>query len=397
VSWLNTLRAEAREEFDRKGLPTSRDEQWKYTRVTGLEKQIFEVSSCATVSNIEYGENDIVFLNGTCVKNDFLSLKDNPENFKPYLGKIADYRERVFDALNMALMQDGYFIHIPAGKIIDKPIQILFLTTEENNNKSAYMRNIILMGEHSYATVIERYQGVGNYFNNIVTEISIGACAHLEHYKIQQESLDATHIAAMVVQQSSDSRFISHSVSLGGNLVRNDINTELIAENTECELNGLYLGNHKQHVDYHTLIDHIKPHGTSRQHYKGIVNGRARAVFNGKIVVHPDAQKTNAKMTNKNLLLSKTAEIDTKPELQIDADDVQCSHGATVGQLSAESLFYLKSRGLDDATARHLLTYAFAKEIINRMTYEPVKLDVQKALMDYLTGFVGQGTPLEVF
>lgn len=368
MSWVETLRAEARAEFDHKGLPTSSDEQWKYTRVTSLEKQLFDTAPIEMIT-----QNAIV----TPIRD---LLADDSEILKKYLGKIADYRERIFDALNTALMQDGYFIYVPAGKIINEPIELLFVTTDENNNKSSYIRNILVMEEHSYATVIERYQGEGRYLNNIVTEVSLGGCAHLEHYKLQQESLEATHIASMVVQQSHDSCFVSYSVSLGGALVRNDIATELIAENTECELNGLYMVDNKQHVDYHTLIDHIKPKGKSRENYRGIVNGRGRAVFNGKIVVHPDAQKTDAQMTNKNLLLSKTGEIDTKPELQIDADDVKCSHGATVGQLSEESLFYLRSRGIAEAEAKKMLTYAFAKEIIDKIKIESLRKEIKHAL-----------------
>jgi Fe-S cluster assembly protein SufD len=346
----------------------SNQEQWKYTRVSHLEKQLFDTAPI-----------DIVTTNAIVTPMRDL-LESHSELLKKYLGKMADNRERVFDALNMALMQDGYFIYIPAGKIINEPIELLFVTTDENNNKSSYTRNIIVMEEHSYATVIERYQGEGRYFNNIVTEISLGACAHLEHYKLQQESLEATHIASMVVQQSRDSRFFSHSVSLGGALVRNDIAAELIAENTECELNGLYMADGKQHVDYHTLIDHIKPKGKSRENYRGIVDGKGRAVFNGKIVVHPDAQKTDSQMSNKNLLLSKTGEIDTKPELQIDADDVKCSHGATVGQLSDEALFYLCSRGIDAAEAKKMLTYAFAKEIIDKIKIESLRKEIENAI-----------------
>jgi Fe-S cluster assembly protein SufD len=368
VSWVAGLRAEAQKEFEKKGLPTPSDEQWKYTRVKGIEKQLFNTASIEIVTN-----NVIV----TPIKD---LLAQHSELLKKYLGKIADYRERPFDALNMALMQDGYFIYIPAGTIINEPIELLFTTTDSNNNKSSYTRNIIIMEEHSYATVIERYKGDGTYFNNVVTEIRLGECSHLEHCKIQQESFESTHIASLVVQQSASSRFISHSISLGGNLVRNDIVSELIGENTECELNGLYMAAGKQHVDYHTLIDHIKPKGTSRQNYRGIVNDKGRAVFNGKIVVHPDAQKTDSQMTNKNLLLSKFGEIDTKPELQIDADVVKCSHGATVGQLSDESLFYLRSRGIDEADAKSMLTYAFAKEIIGKIKIESLRKEIENAI-----------------
>jgi Fe-S cluster assembly protein SufD len=400
--WMNDLRVEAMAEFERKGLPVFSDEQWKYTRTTIFEKQLFEAAinknTQLSPELPSHNSHRLVFIDGcyaqhlsrllpTFPKNVMLNslanvLKENPEQIKPYLSKIADYREQAFDALNTAFMNDGVYLNIPAGTIVSEPIEFLFLTSEANENKASYLRNLIIMNEHSFATIIERYQTIGGitYFTSALTEIDLGECVQLEHYKLQQESEQAVHIATTVTRQAKSSRWVNHAVSLGGALVRNDITTELIAENTECELNGLYMVNNKQHVDYHTLIDHIKPKGTSRQTYKGIVNGRGRAVFNGKIVVHPDAQKTDAQMTNKNLLLSKTAEIDTKPELQIDADDVKCSHGTTVGQLSDESLFYLRSRGIDQASARHILTYAFAREMIDKMKLDFVREDIQAAL-----------------
>jgi Fe-S cluster assembly protein SufD len=222
------------------------------------------------------------------------------------------------------------------------------------------------------------------YFTNVVTEVELGENAAVDYYRLQEESSKAFHISGVHVRQDRDSRFDAHTVTLGSALVRNDVDVRLAAPGAHCELNGLYLAGGRQHVDTHTRVDHLQPHGTSNEFYKGILDGHARSVFNGKVIVHPDAQKTDARQSNKNLLLSVNAEADTKPELEIYADDVKCSHGATVGQLDADSVFYLRSRGLDETAARNLLTFAFAREIIEQVKVAPLRSYLDQAVMQRL-------------
>jgi Fe-S cluster assembly protein SufD len=237
------------------------------------------------------------------------------------------------------------------------------------------------VGANAHCTIIETYKGQGAYFNNAVTEIVAGDGAVVDHYKVQLESPEAYHIATMQVALGRSANFSSHSISLGGALVRNDANA-VLSEGTEATLNGLYLVNGTQHIDNHTVIDHAKPHGTSHELYKGVLDGTAHAVFNGRIIVRKDAQKTDSKQTNKNLVLSDDAVIDTKPELQILADDVRCTHGATIGQLDAESLFYLQSRGIGKREARDMLTYAFAQDILDRIKVPALKESLEKTLFE---------------
>jgi Fe-S cluster assembly protein SufD len=234
---------------------------------------------------------------------------------------------------------------------------------------------LIILSENSQATVIESYIGLNDsdYFNNTVTEVCMKQNAHLQHYKIQQESMQAYHIGSLKITQAKDSRVESHSISLGGALVRNDIHSLLEAEGAGIRMNGLYMATGKQHVDNHTRVDHMRPHTSSHEIYRGVLNDHARGVFNGKVVVHKDAQKTDAVQSNANLLLSDNAEVDTKPELEIYADDVKCAHGATVGQLDQDMLFYLRSRSIDENTAKSLLTFAFADEVIRRINLDPIR------------------------
>jgi Fe-S cluster assembly protein SufD len=240
---------------------------------------------------------------------------------------------------------------------------------------------LIQAGADAHLTVVESFVGTGAYFTNAVTEIAAGQGAVVDHYKVQCESLDAYHIAALGARLGQSANFRTHSISLGGKLVRNDIGA-VLSEGTEATLNGLYIVNGSQHVDNHTTIDHAKPHGTSHELYKGILDGESGAVFNGKIIVRQDAQKTDSKQTNKNLVLSDNSVVNTKPELQIWADDVRCTHGATIGQLDAEALFYLQSRGIGRKEARSLLTYAFAEDIVDRIKVESLRDSLEKVLFE---------------
>jgi Fe-S cluster assembly protein SufD len=245
---------------------------------------------------------------------------------------------------------------------------------------------LIVAAADSQATIIETYEGSGGtYLTNSVTEIVAGDHTVIDHYKLQTESPNAFHVATLQIQLGRDTNFRSHSLSFGGALVRNDVNA-VLSEGSECTLNGLYLVNGAQHIDNHTSIDHAKPHAASHELYKGILDGKSSAVFNGKILVRKDAQKTDAKQTNKNLVLSEESVINTKPELQIHADDVRCTHGATIGQLDAEGMFYLQSRGIGKVEARNLLIVAFARDIVDRIKVEPLRDRLEKLLLEKLHG-----------
>jgi Fe-S cluster assembly protein SufD len=263
-----------------------------------------------------------------------------------------------------------------------QPIEINHVVSGQAGSlPHAHPRTLIVVAPGAQCTIVETYKGTGHYFTNAVTEIVAGDGAVIDHYKIERESPEAFHIATMQVSLGRSANFTTHNISLGGALVRNDIGATL-SEGAEATVNGLYLVNGTQHVDNHTVIDHAKPHGSSHELYKGILDGHSSAVFNGRIIVRKDAQKTDSKQTNKNLVLSDDAVIDTKPELQIFADDVRCTHGATIGQLDAESLFYLQSRGIGKAQARSLLTQAFAQDIIDRIKIPELRNQLEKVLSE---------------
>ncbi len=264
---------------------------------------------------------------------------------------------------------------MPANAVIEKPVNLLYLSGLNDQPFASHPRNLIILSENSQATIIESYIGLddSDYFTNTVTEVCMKQNAHLQHYKIQQESMQGYHVGNLNIAQAQDSNVESHSISLGGALVRNDIHSCLEATGAEIMMNGLYMATGRQHVDNHTRVDHLKPNTRSHEIYRGVLNDHARGVFNGKVVVHKDAQKTDAVQSNANLLLSDNAEVDTKPELEIYADDVKCAHGATVGQLDQDMLFYLRSRSIDETTAKSLLTYAFAGEVIRKIKLDPVR------------------------
>jgi Fe-S cluster assembly protein SufD len=273
-------------------------------------------------------------------------------------------------------------LHIPKGQVIERPIHVAFLTTGSGEPVVSHPRVVVVAGENSQATIVESYVGIeeGVYFTNAVTEIVAGESSVIDHYKLQRESREAFHVATVQIHQARSSNFSSHYFGFGGALVRHEARVRLDAEGCECTLNGLYLAGGSQHLDNHTVIDHVKPHCTSHELYKGILDGKAHGVFNGKIYVHEDAQKTDAKQTNQTLLLSQDAVINTKPQLEIFADDVKCTHGATVGQLDAEGIFYLRSRGIGLQEARSLLTYAFANDIIRQVKIEPLRAQLEELL-----------------
>jgi Fe-S cluster assembly protein SufD len=407
-AWLPPLRRAAFSRFAELGFPHRRMEEWRFTIVTpiaetpfrlaGTERQGVTLESLAEFTFEGLTGSRLVFVNGhyapelsevgalpSGVKVGSLAsaLREDGAALETHLARYANFENQAFTALNTAFLADGAFVSIPRNAIVEQPIHLLFVSTALDGPTVSHPRTLIVAGENSQATVIESYAGLGEgvTFANAVTEIVAGENAVLDHYKVQRErSEQAYHIATMQVQLGRSSNVSSHSIALGGALVRNEANAVLGGEGGECTLNGLYLANGRRLVDNHTAIDHAMPHCASHELYKGILDDRAHGVFNGKIFVRQDAQKTDAKQTNQTLLLSEDAQINTKPQLEIFADDVKCTHGATVGQLDADAIFYLRSRGIGLEAARSILTYAFASDIIHRIKVEPVKEQLGQAL-----------------
>ncbi len=301
---------------------------------------------------------------------------------KNHFGKYADYKNHIFTALSTAYTKDGAFIYVPDGKIVEDPIHIIFVASSNKDKLLIQPRNLFIAGDNAQVTIIEHYVGEdeGIYFTNSVTEIVAGKNAVVDHIKLQEESKSAFHIARMEVDQERDSNFSSHLISTGGEISRNDFNSRFNDNGGECTLNGLFMLNDSQLFDAHTLMDHAKPHCNSHEHYKGILDDTSRGVFNGKVIVRQDAQKTNAFQQNNNILLSNKALVNTKPQLEIFADDVKCSHGATIGQLDEDALFYLKSRGIGNEASNIILLQAFASDVIKSIKIESVKNYLQEII-----------------
>ena len=399
VSSISNLRKKAFGKFSELDFPTTKDEEWKYTSIAPLLGHTFVPSlkrkSLAKdkVENFLFEELDsniVVVVNGF-YSDELTTLKNIPKGVevssiakaisadspfvKEHLGKYADFTTHIFTSLSTAFTKDGVLIHIPEGKIVEHPIHILFITDVENEKLLIQPRNLFVAEKNSQATIIEHFVNIesGVYFTNTVTEIVVGENAIIDHIKLQEESKSAFHISRMEVDQERASNFTSHFVSLGSSLTRNEFNSGFNDEGGECKLNGLFLTEGSQLFDVHTLIDHAKPHCNSHEHYKGILNDVSRGVFNGKVIVRPDAQKTNAFQENNNIILSREALVNTKPQLEIFADDVKCSHGATIGQLDKEAMFYLRSRGIGEETARTILIHAFASDVITSVKVEAVR------------------------
>lgn len=405
LPWLRAARTEALERFAVRGLPTTHDEAWRFTNVGALEKKSFRpapLAAGAPVADVkpwlmEDVPHHLVFIDGRHVAalshegrlpapSMAVSLADvlsrSPHLVQPYLGDLP--AGGAFADLNTAFLSDGAFIQIGDGVVLDEAIHLLFLTTAAGI--AIHPRNVIVAGDGSAVTVVEHYVSIadGSYFTNAFTQVFAGRGARVEHYKVQQESTKAFHIAGIHARQAEGSRFDSHSLSLGADLARNDIGTRFDGTACESTFNGLYVAAGRQHVDHHTTIDHAQPEGTSREFYRGILDGAARGVFTGRVVVHKDAQRTDAAQINHNLLLSRAAEVDTRPQLEIYADDVKCSHGATVGQLDENMLFYLRARGLEESHARDLLTYAFAAEVLERIRIRSLRSRTERLMIERL-------------
>ncbi len=410
-AWLLNLREKAGEAFESLDFPTTHHEEWKYTNVAPILKvPYWEVSeldveglTAETIAPLTFAESrnsQLVFVNGlfsrelsnltalpdSVVGSNLAEIPTEHANVvRDHLATYADYRDQVFTALNTAYIGDGAFVYIPNGKVVETPIHLLFISTAKEPVAS-HPRVLIVAGSGSIATVIESYVSPGEdvYFTNAVTEVAAKEGSVLTHYRLQEESERAFHVATTQVYQERKSNYTSCAVSLGGEIARHDLNVALTDEGIETTIDGLYVVTGRQHADNHTSIDHQRPHSTSHQLYKGILDGRSRAVFNGKVFVREGALLTDARQLNKNLLLSSEATVNTKPQLEIFADDVKCSHGATVGQLEDEELFYLASRGLAPERARALLTYGFAEDVISKIKLKSAREQLDRTVLDKL-------------
>jgi Fe-S cluster assembly protein SufD len=407
-AWLTGARHRALERFSALGFPTTRDEEWRFTSVAPIADTRF-VLAANGASELRSQDLDrlqlpggalatLVFANGRYVPaashtgrlpdgtriESLAQAVARPGNeVEAHLCRAANVDQHAFTALNTASLADGAFVFVPDGTSIESPIHFIFASTGGERDTMAHPRVLVVVGTGSRATIVETYAGAQatRYFSNAVTEVFAAADARVEHYKLQQESAAAAHIAAMYVRAARGATATCHSINLGGALVRNDVVVVLDGEGGECTLNGLYLGEARALVDNHTTIDHARPHCASREIYKGILTDHARAVFNGKIIVRPDAQKTDAKQTNKALLLSKDAQINTKPQLEIFANDVKCTHGAAIGQMDEEAIFYLRARGFDEPEARRMLIRAFAGDVLNRIPLAALRARLDDELM----------------
>jgi Fe-S cluster assembly protein SufD len=416
VSWLERLRERAMERFEELGFPAVTQEEWKYTNVTPIARTGFAPITTrdeASVS-IDAGQltaftypearaSQLIFVDGI-LSRELSSLSGLPagiavldftaalvserfgELMREYLGRIVDYNENGFTALNTAFAGSGALVVIPKGLLVETPLHLLFLSSSTREGVAAFPRVLVIGEENSSATVIESYNSVGNdsYFTDAVVEIVLKDGARLEHYRVQDESSEAFHVATTRADLGRNSSFETTSISLGAKLSRHDLSVVMDQEGAECRVDGLYIMGDGQHTDTHSVIDHKQPHCTSHQLYKGILDGKSRAVFNGKVFVRHGALGTDANQTNKNLLLSNEAHVDTKPQLEIFADDVKCAHGAAIGQLDEEELFYLESRGIHSDLARNLLTYGFAEEVIARIKVESIKTQLDEAVLNRL-------------
>jgi Fe-S cluster assembly protein SufD len=394
------LRQSARGRFRALSFPTLRTEDWRFTNVAPLLKEAFELPSAGKVvagvlpAPAAPDALRLVFVNGQFVPQlsalanmpeglALGSLAAAPEAVTRQLGKIAEFEDQVFTALNTGFLGDGAYVMVADGLTLERPIEIIYLSQTDGRVTAAYPRVLMVIGKSSRATVVERYlpAGAGAYFTNAVTEATIDAEGTLNHVKVQQEGAEAFHVANTQFVLGDRSRLTTHAISLGGRLSRNEVRVRFDGQHAEATVNGLYLADGGQHVDNQTILDHAQPNCASHELYKGILDGHAHGVFNGKIFVRKDAQKTDAKQTNKVLLLSDDATIDTKPQLEIFADDVKCTHGATVGQLDAEQVFYLRSRGLDLDAARALLTFAFANDVVGRIPLESLRAELEQIIV----------------
>lgn len=394
LAWLQTLRQQALTQFSTVGLPAKKQEDWKYTSLWSLSQQAFTHDASSSTLGAEQCDAMALLVDAyrlVIVDGNFdsalsrlvglpVGLTVSPfsealGSIEQQLGQQVALDKAGLTALNTLLMKEGVMVHVAADTIIDKPIELLVINTGTTANLATHLRNMIVLETNAQATVIEHYVGMIDSvnFTNVVSEVVLAEQAELFHYKLQQESDQAFHIATLAAKQAAGSQWHTQSITLGAKLSRNDVHSRLEGEQAHTTMDGLYLLRGKQHADTHTRIDHLVPNTTSNELYKGVLDDDCHGVFNGKVIVHKDAQKTDSNQYNHNLLLSRDCEIDTKPEMEIYADDVKCGHGSTVGQLDMNQLFFLRARGLTEVTARSLLTHAFAVEVLERIPSESIR------------------------
>jgi Fe-S cluster assembly protein SufD len=410
---LRKLRRNAMERFLKLGFPTTRLEEWRHTNVNAVtDKEYILHDNIAALNYIQkagsYHMDDhlsggiMVVVNGHAMPqlsilddlDDSLVVKglaeaiaDDSASVLAHLGRYAKFQEHSFTALNTAFLTDGAFILVPAEVSVDLPLHIIHVSAANGTSVRSHPRTLVVAEQGSRLTVIEHFIGLGGVtFTNDVTEIVAGEDSSIEYIRIQREPIDTSHVATVQTHQQRNSRLILHHFIMGGSLVRTDVNAALNGEGAEVSLNGLYLVNGHQHVDTHTRIDHIAPHSASTENYKGILDERGRAVFNGRIVVHPHAPQITADQTNHNLMLSDNALVNTNPQLEIYADDVKCSHGSTVGQIDEEAYFYFQSRGIDRMTAQDLIVRGFAGEIVSGIKDPSMRTNMEQIVTRWLAG-----------
>jgi Fe-S cluster assembly protein SufD len=413
--WLHDMRLRGLAAFKQLGFPGLRNERWRGTRVRPIAEKAFSPVSAYSPDGFDVEElrrrtfedrdcRRIVLVDGhfapdlssVCQVPEGVILAglkravtEMPQLVEPFLGKVVSSDEAPFVALNTAFVDDGAFVYLSDNVVVREPIHVVFVSTRTDS--VTHPRMLVVAGDSAEATIVESYLGSGGgYFTNVVSEFVCGENSNVVHCKLQQEAASAFHVATQQAVVGTNSRFATENVSIGGALVRNDINSVLDGEGIDCRVDGLYLANGRQHVDNHTFIRHAKPHCHSFELYKGILNGRARGVFNGKIYVDPDAQKTDAKQSNSCIMLSDTARVNTQPQLEIFADDVKCTHGATVGQLDEDAVFYLRSRGVPDVEARNILVYAFAAELLERISVDTIRNRLEAELFEWLQEYYAQ-------
>jgi Fe-S cluster assembly protein SufD len=416
-AWVNVLRKQGMDRFESLGFPTTKNEDWHFTSVAPIGERVFHppklaspkissegstagVVARADVDRFTFGQPEwhtFVFVNGEFsedlssyaglakgvhVSSLAAAIRAGTGRPERHLGKIASFDAHAFTALNTAFIRDGAFVELQPNAVVDEPIHLVFIS-EGQGEAIAQPRNLIVAGPNSRASVVESYVCVRDncYFTNAVTEISLAEGAHLDHYKIQRESEKSFHVGTVQARQARASQLHSFSFAVGGSLARTNVYTSLDGDGASCTLNGLYLTDGNQHIDNQTSIEHIAPNCPSHEVYKGVLDGHSHGVFNGKVYVHPEAQKTDGKQSNNNLLLSPNARVDTKPQLEIFADDVKCTHGATVGRLDDVAMFYLNSRGIGPDAARTLLTYAFAADVLETIELEPLKKGLEAMVL----------------
>jgi len=409
-AWMQELRREAVALVNDQGLPTTESESWRYTDLKSLASLPFilapEQKGIEKVEELSFLDDEwlrLVYCNGH-LKRTMSAVGDLPQGMRVtslsemlaeeavcvrnHLSGVSSFREGVFNALNLALSSEGAVIEIPEGIVVDRPIHLVFINEADSEPFMVHPRVLILAGRNSQVSVVETHLGLteSTYFANSVTEIVASENAAVDYYKLQREGANAYHVGTVDSYQGRSANVRTGIITLSGKLVRNNTKAEFGGEGGYAELNGLFLASSDHHVDNHTTIEHAQPHCSSRELYKGILSEKARGVFRGRIVVAEGAQKTDSKQTNNNLLLSDDAFISTRPQLEIYADDVKCTHGATIGQLEEEAMFYLRTRGIGREAARSMLTYAFASEVVNEVRLPALQKQLDNFLFDWLPG-----------